>query len=347
MVTASGIGVAFPPAIAQTDLWSGFFEQHFQASALGLRLFESVQVQTRHAVANPIFDDVSSWSTGDRMARYLPEALPLARQAADDALAAASIEASDIGLLVVASCTGYATPGVDTYLARDLGLSASTQRTLIGHMGCYAALPGLRTASDFAEANQRAALLVCVELASLHTQPPTLDVEQMLVHALFSDGASAVVIEPSAAEGFDVVDVVAVTDAESAGLMTWNVTDLGFQMGLSQRVPEVLEQHIGPLIDRLLASQYLAVDDIAGWAVHPGGPRVLDVVESALKLGSDLLRESRSVLRHHGNFSSATLLAVLEEVRAGRELKTGDHVVAVAFGPGLTLYAALLKYCRR
>ncbi len=143
------------------------------------------------------------------------------------------------------------------------------------------------------------------------------------------------------APGVDVVDTAAYTDTATAGHMTWEVTDLGFRMGLSPRVPEVLAEHLPMVVKDLLARNGLAVGDVRGWAVHPGGPRILHTVEDTLGLGPDALAASRTVLAEHGNCSSATVLLVLDELRP--TLGPGDPAVALAFGPGLTLYATLLR----
>ncbi len=112
------------------------------------------------------------------------------------ALGRARVAASDVGMLVVCSCTGYVTPGLDILLARDLGLPADARRVFVGHMGCYAALPGIGVAADYVALNGRPAVLLCVELASLHVQPATADPQQVVAHALFSDAAAAVVLTP-------------------------------------------------------------------------------------------------------------------------------------------------------
>ena len=146
-----GIPRAAAPAARCGD---GFFASHYSGvqRALASRLFANAGVVTRHGVINPLIEDVSGWSTERRMRRYLAEALPLGKAAVGDALAAAGLPAADVGLFAVCSCTGYVTPGLDILLARDLGLAADTQRLFIGHMGCYAALPGLGVASDFVRA---------------------------------------------------------------------------------------------------------------------------------------------------------------------------------------------------
>jgi len=158
-----------------------------------------------------------------------------------------------------------------------------------------------------------------------------------VAHALFSDAAAAVVLEPGAARGRRLAGVVARTDASTADHMTWDVTDLGFRMGLSPRVPDVLSRHVGGVVEELLGGAGLRMEDVAGWAVHPGGPRILDVVRDELGLTEEQMATSRRVLAEHGNCSSATVLLVLEEMA-----DVAGPVVVMAFGPGLTLYAALL-----
>jgi len=164
-----------------------------------------------------------------------------------------------------------------------------------------------------------------------------VDPGQMVVHALFSDAAAAVVLTPGG-DGHEVVRVASLTDPSTADHMTWDVTELGFRMGLSPRVPDVLARHVAPFVADLLAGAGLALSDVDGWAVHPGGPHILDVVERELALPADALAASRSVLAAHGNCSSPTVLLILDELRRlGRR-----RVLAMAFGPGLTLYAAVL-----
>ncbi len=340
----AGIGLAHPPPERQDELWRGFFAHHYGGvqRALAQRIFEHSGVVTRHGVINPMLEDVSGWTTGARMERYRTEAMPLGRAAARAALDAAGLEPAEVGLFVVCSCTGYVTPGLDILLARDLGFPADLRRVFVGHMGCYAALPGLGVAADSVPTPGGPALLLCVELPSLHVQPPTTDPQQVIAHALFSDAAAAAVISPAASgrPGYAVRGVAALTDTATADHMTWDITDLGFRMGLSPRVPDVLAQHVGGFVKDLLARHGLAVSDVDGWAVHPGGPKILDVVERELGLSPEALDTSREVLARHGNCSSPTVLLILDAL--SRLPEPPRHVLTLAFGPGLTLYATLL-----
>jgi predicted naringenin-chalcone synthase len=292
-------------------------------------------------VAVPWKEDVRAWGTAARIERFVEEAVPLGREALSACLEESGVAPREVDALTVVTCTGYATPGLDILLARELGLGEDTQRLHVGHMGCYAAIPALATLADAATARNRTGLLLCLELSSLHVQDDSHEIDQIIAHSLFSDAAAAVAVRPGG-PGLEVVDVAARTDIQSAGLMTWDVTDRGFRMGLSRRVPEVLERHAGPVVGSLLARNGLSPEEIAGWAIHPGGPRILEAVAAPLGLGEDELELSRSVLRDFGNCSSPTVLLVLQRILERRPLRRGDHVVCVAFGPGLTLYAALL-----
>ncbi|WP_407676356.1 type III polyketide synthase [Plantactinospora alkalitolerans] len=339
-----GLGVALPPGAGQDELWKGYFAQHFSGTtrALAQRIFANSGVTRRHAAVNPLLEDVSDWPTERRMRRYQIEALPLGKEAVGRALTDAGLRAGDIGLFVVCSCTGYATPGLDILLARDMGMAADTQRMFVGHMGCYAALPGLGAANDFVSARGRPALLLCAELTSLHIQPSSarMDTQQIVSHALFSDAAVAVVVAPGRRPGYAVREVTAVTDTSTADHMTWELTDTGFRMGLSPKVPQVLAAHVTGLVTSLLGRHDRRISEVDGWAVHPGGPRILNVVEEELGLPPEALAASRATLDEYGNCSSPTSLLILDRLR--RSAAPPRTVVMLAFGPGLTLYAALL-----
>ena len=344
--TIAGLGIALPPSANQQDLWDGFFAGHYTGSKRGLakRIFENSGVTTRQAAVSPLLEDVSDWSTERRVRRYQVEAMPLGKESIGRALTDAGVNADELGLFAVCSCTGYATPGLDILLARDMGMSPSVQRLFVGHMGCYAALPGLGTVSDFVVARGRPALLLCTELTSLHMQPASTrtDIQQIVSHALFSDASAAVVVVPGERhQGYAVREIAARTDTTTADHMTWEVTDTGFRMGLSPQVPQVLSVHLRGLVDDLLARHGLVIGDVDGWAVHPGGSSRRSSTTSRIFGPPEALSASRGVLAAYGNCSSPTVLLVLDALR--RRPHPPRRVVMLAFGPGLTLYVGLLE----
>jgi alkylresorcinol/alkylpyrone synthase len=342
VAVVAGVGSAVPIEARQDEAWDLFFADHYEGSRVAERVWRRSGVERRHGVVVPWKEDVTGWGTQARMQRFIAEAPLLGGDAVRASLSRASLRPGDVDLLTVVSCTGYASPGLDVLVARDLGMRSDLQRLHIGHMGCYAGLPGLATLAHAATSRGTVGVLLCLELASLHVQPPTGDVDQIIAHALFSDAAAAVAVRPTG-PGLEIVDVVARTAPEAADLMTWDLTDHGFRMGLSPRVPGVLGPLAGDAVDELLSRHGVAASAVAGWAIHPGGPRIVDAIARSLGLSEDEVAPSRSVLRDYGNCSSPTVFLVLERLLEARPPAPGDHLVAVGFGPGLTVAAALLE----
>jgi predicted naringenin-chalcone synthase len=279
-------------------------------------------------------------TTADRMARYTPLATELAHRAATACLDDAGWSPDAITHLVTVSCTGFESPGVDLRLMRELGLRRDVKRAQIGFMGCHAALNALHVATSMTASDAAArVLVVCVELCSLHFQW-SRDVQQVIASSLFADGAGAIAISSGDGEGVEVVGAASCVLEESGDDMTWRIGDDGFVMSLSRRVPELIGEAVGPWVDALLGEHGLERGGVAGWVIHPGGPKIITAVGEALGLGDAALESSRQVLRDHGNMSSPTVLFILDTLR--RRGVRGP-VVMMAFGPGLTAEAALLR----
>lgn len=277
--------------------------------------------------------------TAERMRFYEAHALGLAEQAVGDLGADALGDGGRerISHLIVTTCTGFYAPGLDLQLVERLGLAASTERTMIGFMGCYAAVSGLKLARHIVRSDPGAhVLMVNLELCTLHLQE-TSDIESLLSFLIFADGCSASLIsaEPGgiALDGFRAAVIPA-----SGGEITWHVGRQGFDMHLAGTVPQTIARGLPAAWPEILDGRMPA--DIDLWAVHPGGRSVLDAVEQAGGLaGGGHLDCSRSVLRDFGNMSSATVMFVLKRMLDGfRATGAGGNGLgcAMAFGPGLT-----------
>lgn len=268
--------------------------------------------------------------TASRMALYGTLALVLANQAIERL----SPDLEGITHLIVASCTGFTAPGLDLQLSASLGLRVDVARTVVGFMGCSAAIPALRMANDAVRADATARVLVVnIELCSLHLQE-TPDLETALSLMLFGDGCSAALVtaEPS---GIALGDFRSVILPDSADLITWTIGDQGFLMYLSGKVPGRIAQALRSDAregDPRGVLRGVAAQDYVHWAVHGGGRTVLDAVEVGLGLPKTALRQSRKVLHDHGNMSSATIMFVLASMLADGEAGPG---MAMAFGPGM------------
>lgn len=267
-------------------------------------------------------------STAERMRRYETEAPALAARAVEDLNLGE--DAAAVTHLIIISCTGLSAPGLDFDLVQRFGLNPSVERTVVGFMGCYAAINGLKLARHIVRSEPDArVLLVSLELCTLHLQE-TDDLEQVLTFMIFGDGCAAALVSAEA-QGFALDGFHAVLVPQTAEHITWNIRDLGFDMVLSGRVPSGVAEALRAGTDRILPEQPVGSIDL--WAVHPGGRSVLNAVETALELSPSALAPSREVLRSYGNMSSATVLFVLETML--REDQAGKSGCAMAFGPGL------------
>ncbi len=284
-------------------------------------------------------------STAERMERFEAEALPIALEACQAALKQAGVDPSAITHLVTVSCTGLAAPGVDLGLMKQLGMSATVERTHVGFMGCHGSLNGLRVARGLIAAEPSACVLLCsIELCSLHYSYGW-NPKRMVGNALFSDGSAAVVLGAASdasreAETWGLAANGACLFPKSEQAMAWLVRDHGFEMVLSTRVPSLIQQNLKPWLDEWLARHGLTVADVASWAVHPGGPRVLTCVQDALGLAADATDASRLILARHGNMSSATVLFIINELMRRQAPRP---CVALGFGPGLAAEGALFR----
>ncbi len=272
-------------------------------------------------------------STADRMALYKPQALRLARQAA--AALDLGDDAGALTHLIVASCTGFTAPGLDLQLVGALGLRPDIERTMIGFMGCSAAVPALRAAHHIVRSDPDARVLVVnLELSTLHFQE-TSELEKVLSFLLFGDGAAAALVtaEP---RGIALDEFRAVVIPDSEELITWNIGDQGFDMYLSGQVPARIMRTLKGELEQSKATDVLRGGELAEidlWAVHAGGRTVLDAVEAGLQLSPHALEASRAVLNDYGNMSSATVMFVLQ--RLLRNSSPGARGLAMAFGPGM------------
>jgi len=288
--------------------------------------------QTLPLPAGAVMDEAGFYSAGlfprtaARMQAYEQTAPRLAAQAVEKLLMAE--DASSITHLVVTSCTGMSAPGIDLQMIERFGLSPNIERSMIGFMGCYAAINALKLARHIVRSEPGAKVLALnLELCTLHLHE-TQDVEEILSFLLFGDGCAAALISAEA-KGVEMESFHAALVPQTAELIRWNVRDAGFDMVLSGGVPGAIRSGLAEAKGAILGNR--AIGDIDLWAVHPGGRTVLDAVENAFELPPEALATSRSVLQDYGNMSSGTVMFVLDRMMQDQR----GRGCAMAFGPGL------------
>jgi predicted naringenin-chalcone synthase len=318
-------------------------------------IFNGTKSEDENSIANFYGQSEANPNPGTaaRMERYKSEAPALAISAAGEALTLGRIDKSEIANLITVSCTGFFSPGLDVQLIDELGLSQDVTRTNVGFMGCHGALNGLRAASALSKAGQNKSLMVATEICSLHFQYGNKR-DDVMANALFADGAAALILdgeqtEPSFKNNDVNINIVATAShllQNSREAMSWEIKDHGFVMTLRPEVSHLIEAHLEAWLTNWLAKYDLKIKDISAWGVHPGGPKILDAVEASLGLHEEALAVSRDVLRCCGNMSSPTILFILRQLAETRQGRNGtrdrEPTVLLAFGPGLTIEAALL-----
>jgi len=276
--------------------------------------------------------------TTKRMDMYEAAAPALAQNAVDRLL---SIEdRARITHLIVTSCTGFSAPGIDIELVQRCGLPTSIERTIIGFMGCHAAINALKLSRHIVRSDDKARVLIInIELCTLHLKETT-ELEKLISFCLWGDGcaASLVTSEP---HGIMLESFHAIVALDRRELMSWRIREDGFDMVLSGQVPGAIRETLNSESAAILGGR--PVGEIDLWAIHPGGRSVLDAVERALKLGPSALAASRDVLRQNGNMSSATVMFVMAEML---KAPPGLQGCCMAFGPGLTTETMMFQSAR-
>jgi predicted naringenin-chalcone synthase len=345
------IATAVPPhdIHAAFVAFAGTLLENRHDKAVLARLVDRAQIAHRFSVLAPAADPTGvSVDTGRFYTRgHFPAIAPRMRLYEQHALGLATQAAAGLDLgpdtrrithVIVTSCTGLYAPGLDIELVERLGLDPSAERTMIGFMGCYAAVNALKVARHIVRSEPTSRILVVnLELCSLHLQEAST-VEQLLSFLVFGDGCAASLV--SADPGGLALDRFhAALIPETAGLITWKIRNTAFDMVLSGQVPSAIEAGLAAASAAILdGAPPSAIDR---WAVHPGGRTVLDAAERGLGLGPQALASSRGVLSRYGNMSSATIMFVLQTILGAAT--RGERGCAMSFGPGLTAETMLFR----
>jgi predicted naringenin-chalcone synthase len=331
--------------VPQDDVFFDFYDELYADIPNAQKLFTATQVRQRHLAWDPREHYRDGWpGMAARIAAWEEHALDMGRRSAGSVLD--GVDVSRVGSYTMASCTGYAGPTPEMLLAKELGLRDDLRRTFIGHMGCYAAFNTIKVAMDSLTARPAdLALVTCAEVCSVHLRPE-ITKEQVVVSGLFGDAGVSMLLQAADEDspGPVILHTHTETHYETSHAMTWTVQDDAFRMTLSPYVPLYLSEAIEPFVARLVAKARLSIADIDHWGIHPGGPKIVDFVGERLGLGRDKLEPSLEILGAYGNCSSPTVLMILDRILTETRPRPGSYGVLMAFGPGLTMESALVRF---
>lgn len=312
------------------------------------RLYANAGVETRHTVL-PLDDYGKLEGLGPTNDLYIEHATDLGEQAVRAALDAGGVAADEVDLLIATSVTGVAVPSLDARLIARLGLRPTVKRIPLFGLGCVAGAAGLARLHDYLLAwPKQTAVLLSVELCSFSipfTRPATAD---LVVSALFGDGAAALVARGGrcrTAAGPQVVATHSEVCPDSVGALGWRLGSEGFRIVLSTGLPDVVARRLGGCVGGFLAAHGLAVEDMRAWICHPGGPNVIDAAQRSLALPDAAMAASRRSLAQVGNLSSASVLHILQDVMAAEDgPPPGSHGLLIGLGPGVSIELVLLRW---
>jgi alkylresorcinol/alkylpyrone synthase len=259
-------------------------------------------------------------------------------------LAAGDLDASDVSCVVTVSCTGYMLPSADAYVMPRLGINAHARRIPITQLGCSAGVGAIGLAADLLRVHRGHALITSIELCSSCLQTRDLVPSDVIGNILFGDAGAAVLIGPSMARvGPEILASGTVLWPGTTDALGMRLTDTGLRLVLAPDLPEIVGERLEPTVTQFLAANSVGRTEIRFWAIHPGGPRVLDAVAQGLHLADHELSPSWEVWRNYGNVSSATVFFILDVLRSHPSVATSDLGLMIAFGPGLSCELTLLR----
>jgi predicted naringenin-chalcone synthase len=326
--TFLGLSSAFPKnAYLQKDLHETIGKQMYGNIPQLERIIHRVRVRRRCLALDPREVLVRKVGLGERMAIFEREVMEVGGRSVEEVLR--KVDRETLGSFIMASSTGYIAPTPDVLMARRFNLPSTLRRTFVGNMACNAGMNALNIALDSLAARpHERVLLNCTEFSSLHVRPEEASREQVVVHALFGDGSASAVLgmEPPGV-GPQVLRFHSMQLYDAAELMTWRLVDEGFRMTLSPLVPSLIGEHIDSLIGAITAPEGLSASDIKHWAIHPGGPKIVEVIGQKYGLSDLQLRSTWHVLGEYGNCASPTVYIVLQDLIAQDKPQPGEYGV--------------------
>jgi len=353
---ASVRGVLAPHGYPQEEITAAFsavVSPQGESRHLIERIHKATSVERRY-LALPLDSYLTLDGFGDANDVFIRVAVDLGEQAISAALEAAGLTAADVDMIMATSVTGIAAPSVDAMLVSPLGLRADVKRVPVFGLGCVAGAAGIARLHDYLVGHpDDVAVLLAVELCSLTVQRDDASMPNIVASGLFGDGAAAVVMvgqrraERMGLTGPEVLSSRSRLYPDTARTMGWDIGGSGFRIVLSAGVADVITRHLGDDVDAFLADNDCKRAHIGTWVCHPGGPKVLEAMESALDLHDGQLDVTWRSLAAIGNLSSASVLHVLSDTMEGRGVRpppSGSLGMLMAMGPGFCAELVLLRW---
>ena len=310
------------------------------------RLHRHVGVDGRYlSIPKEEYLTMKTW--GEANKHWIRTAVELGEKAVAGALAGAGLDGHNLGAFFFTSVTGISSPSIDALLVNKMGLCRNIRRVPIFGLGCVAGAAAISRAADYVKAYpDQAAIVLSVELCSLTLQREDISMANLISSGLFGDGAAAVIVAGAncGLAGPTILATRSVFYPDTEEMMGWDISEKGFRIVLSREIPNLVRNNLAHDVDEFLATRGLTRADIGSWALHTGGPKILEATAEALGLNDGQLDVSWECLRRTGNLSSASVLVVLDEVMKNRRPAPGTLGILAAMGPGFCSEFVLLEW---
>jgi predicted naringenin-chalcone synthase len=324
------------------NIWLEGQEDRFKRKVI--KLFENAGVERRYSImdAEDVFNNTSF---EEKNTIYSREVVKLAEQSLVKALGKASLKPTDIDYIITVSCTGIMIPSVDAYLINNLNMKQDIVRLPVTEMGCAAGVSGIIYAKNFLKANpNKRAVVIAVESPTATFQLDDYSMVNIVSAAIFGDGASSVILSSYENEkGPKIIDEAMYHFYDAETMMGFKLVNTGLQMILDKAVPETISEHFPMIVHPFLEQNGIKIEDIDHLIFHPGGKKIVQTVEDLFGSLGKNIDDTKDVLKHYGNMSSATVLYVLERFM-DKKLPKGDRGLMLSFGPGFSAQRILLEW---
>lgn len=348
-VKIQSVAKALPPYTRSTqdifpflDIWLSGQEERFVKKVK--KIFENAGVDNRYGIMGP--EEVfTKTSFEEKNNIYMREAVALGKACLQNALQKAQLLPSDIDFIITVSCTGIMIPSMDAYLINELQLRQDIVRLPVTEMGCAAGVSGIIYAKKMLQANPgKRAAVIAVESPTATFQLDDFSMANIVSAAIFGDGAACAILSSYEEDpGPEIIGEEMYHFYDADYLMGFHLSNNGLKMVLDVEVPEKIEAHFGDIIHPFLAKHQLTIEDIDHLIFHPGGKKIISLVEDLFRAMGKKLDDTKEILRLYGNMSSATVLYVLERFME-RQLPKGDKGLMLSFGPGFSAQRILLQW---
>ncbi|NLR58399.1 type III polyketide synthase [Chitinophaga polysaccharea] len=348
-VKIQSVAKALPPYTRSTqdifpflDIWLSGQEERFVKKVK--KIFENAGVDNRYGIMGP--EDVfTKTSFEEKNNLYMREAVVLGKACLQNALHKAQLQPADIDFIITVSCTGIMIPSMDAYLINELQLRQDIVRLPVTEMGCAAGVSGIIYAKKMLQANPgKRAAVIAVESPTATFQLDDFSMANIVSAAIFGDGAACAILSSHEQDtGPEIIGEEMYHFYDADYLMGFHLSNTGLKMVLDVEVPEKIEAHFGDIIHPFLARHELTIEDIDHLIFHPGGKKIISLVEELFRTMGKKLDDTKEILRLYGNMSSATVLYVLERFM-DRQLPKGDKGLMLSFGPGFSAQRILLQW---